>query len=44
MDKKVVIKKSDFKYLVIGKIVTTLVFWGLGVAFIVWAFLQNTIY
>lgn len=41
---RVTIKKSDIKYLIIGKIVTYITLWGLSVAGIIWAFLQNTIY
>ena len=41
---RVTIKKSDIKYLIIGKIFVYVTLWGLSVAGFVWAFLQNTIY
>lgn len=41
---KVTIKKSDIKYLILGKVIVFIVGWGLCVAGFIWAFLQNTIY
>lgn len=41
---KVTIRKKDVKYLIIGKIFTFVIIWGLCVAGFIWAFLQNTIY
>lgn len=38
------ITKKDLFFMIIGKIVFYLSLWACGVAFIVWAFLQNTIY
>lgn len=41
---KVTIKKSDVKFLIIGKIVAYGIIWALSVGGFIWAFLQNTIY
>lgn len=38
-------KKTKEKiYTIIGRIVVYIVLWASGVAFVTWAFLQNTIY
>ena len=31
-------------YAIIGKIVVYIILWASGVAFVTWAFLQNTVY
>ena len=38
------ITKKDLFFMILGKIVFYLSLWACGVAFVVWAFLQNTIY
>ncbi len=38
------ITKKDLFFMILGKIIFYVGLWACGVAFVVWAFLQNTIY